>query len=85
METREEYLSHHLSADMAFAASVERTPESLLVTILGDVAWVVSSSRTIGMVRDRPIDSRGAELMVLSREGGEWRIHAIHWSSRSAI
>lgn len=84
LETREEYLSHHLSADMVFAASVERTPESLQVTIAGDVAWVVSSSRTIGVVRDRPVDSRGAELMVLSRNGGEWRIRAIHWSSRRA-
>jgi len=82
LENRKEYLSHHLSADMAFAASAERTAESVRVTIVGDVAWVVSSSRTIGMVRGRPVDSRGAELMVLSRDGGEWRIRAIHWSSR---
>lgn len=84
LETREEYVSHHLPGDMAFAGAVSREPLSLHVTVAGDVAWAVSSSRTTGTYRDRAINSVGAELMVLSRVGGAWRIRAIHWSSRQA-
>jgi len=54
------------------------------VTVNGDVAWAVSTSLSQGTYRDRPVDSRGAELVVLTREEGAWRIQAVHWSSRSA-
>jgi ketosteroid isomerase-like protein len=53
------------------------------VTVSGDVAWVVSTSRTTGTYRERQINSAGAELMVLSRTPEGWRIRAIHWSSRA--
>jgi len=84
METRDEYVSHHLPGDMAFASAVTRTPGPIVVTLAGDVAWAMSTSQTTGNVRDRAIDSRGAELMVLSRSGMGWVIRAIHWSSRQA-
>ncbi len=82
LEDREEYLSHHLSADMAFASAVDRFVDSTKVALLGDVAWVVSRSRTVGAVRGRPIDTEGAELVVLTRHDGVWKIRAVHWSSR---
>jgi ketosteroid isomerase-like protein len=82
VETREEYLAHHLPADMAFAAAVHREQRSLRVTVSGDVAWAVSTSHTTGTFRGRAIDSTGAELTVLSRERDGWRIRAVHWSSR---
>ncbi len=84
LETREEYLSHHMPGDMAFASAVTRQPGEHHVTVQADVAWVMSTSRTTGTYRDRTIDSRGAELMVLARQDGHWRIRAIHWSSRQA-
>jgi len=84
LESRDDYLSHHMPADMAFAAAVERDPGTMNVTLADDVAWVMSTSRTTGTFRDRPIDSRGAELMVLTRSDGGWRIRAIHWSSRAS-
>jgi len=84
LETREEYLSHHLAGDMAFASAVTREPGQRHVTVLGDVAWVTSTSRTTGTFRDRSVDARGAELMVLTRSEVGWRIRAIHWSSRQA-
>lgn len=84
VETREEYTHHHLPADMAFAAAVPRERGPIEVTVHGDVAWAVSTSRSRGTYREREIDSRGAELVVLTREGGTWRIEAVHWSSRSA-
>lgn len=84
VETGEEYAGHHLTADMAFAAAVSRTVDPVRVTIEGDVAWAMSTVRTTGTYRDRTIDSAGAELVVLTREGERWLIRAIHWSSRTA-
>jgi len=84
VESRDDYLSHHMPADMAFAAAVAREPGTMRVTVVGDVAWAMSMSHTTGTFRERPIDARGAELMVLSRHDGGWRIRAIHWSSRAS-
>jgi ketosteroid isomerase-like protein len=82
IETVEEYAAGHLPADMAFAAAVPRERGPLQVVIHGDMAWAMSTSVARGTYRDREIDSRGAELVVLSRHEEGWRIEAIHWSSR---
>jgi ketosteroid isomerase-like protein len=82
-EDRDEYRSHHLSADIDFARAVPSRVGPMKVTIVGDVAWVSSTSETTGTFRERPINSAGAELMVLSRQAGGWKIRAIHWSSRT--
>ncbi len=82
LETWADYRAHHLPADIAFAQAVTSTRVVDYVSVRGDVAWVVSTSRTTGSFRDRPIRSAGAELMVLAREQGGWTIEAIHWSSR---
>ena len=83
METREEYRSHHLSADIVFAQAVARARGPLRVVVRGDVAWVASTSTINGEYRGQTIDSTGAELMVLTRRSDAWQISAIHWSSRS--
>ena len=79
-ETKAEYASHHLEADIAFATAVDRVRGDLTVVVEGDVAWAMSTSRTTGEVRGREIDSRGGELMVLSRTPEGWRIRSISWS-----
>lgn len=83
IETRAEYRGHHLPADIAFAMAVPTKGDDPMVTVLGDVAWVAGTSRTTGTFHDRPINSAGAELMVLSRTPEGWRIRAVHWSSRT--
>ena len=83
IETVDEYTSHHLAADMAFAAAVASERGPIQVTVRGDVAWAVSTSRSRGRYGDRDIDSTGAELVVLSRGPEGWRIEAVHWSSRN--
>ena len=83
IETRAEYRSGHMRGDMRFASAVSREVGSILVVVLGDVAWATSTSVTQGEARGRNIDSRGAELMVLTREADGWKIRAVHWSSRS--
>lgn len=82
-ESRDEYRAHHLPADIEFARAVPSRVGPRQVTIVGDVAWVSSTSETTGTFRERPINSTGAELIVLSRTAGGWVIRAIHWSSRT--
>jgi ketosteroid isomerase-like protein len=82
VETRAEYRSHHLAADIEFARAVRSERGPVRVRVRGDVAWATSTSTTQGEFRGRPVNSAGAELMVLVRTPQGWRIAAIHWSSR---
>jgi ketosteroid isomerase-like protein len=82
MENVTQYRSHHLPADIAFAQAVKSARKLEHVHIRGDVAWIVASTTSEGTFRDRPVNSVGVELMVLTRQQGSWRISAIHWSSR---
>jgi len=83
IETREEFRSRHLAADIAFAQAVKSVRGPMRVTVRGDAAWVSSTSTATGDYRGRPVNSAGAELMVLARTPQGWRIAAIHWSSRA--
>ena len=83
VQTREEYRLHHLPADIVFAAAVPSVRTVTQVTINGDVAWITATSNTKGTYRDRPVNSVGAELTVLSRTASGWHIRSIHWSSHA--
>ncbi len=83
VETAEEYFSHHLAADMEFSAAMVRKPNVVQATVEGNIGWVISTSTSKGKFRGREIDSTGAELMVLRKEKGRWKIRVIHWSSRN--
>jgi ketosteroid isomerase-like protein len=82
IESRQEYVSHHLPADIAFARTVKAMRSPVQVSVRGDVAWTTGSSTTRGKFRGKPVNSSGAELMVLTRSQDGWKISAIHWSSR---
>ena len=82
-ETRAEYRSHHLPSDIAFARAVASERAPVRVVVRGDVAWVALTSTAQGEYRGRPVNSAGAELMVLTRTEGGWQISAIHWSSQT--
>lgn len=83
VETRVEYRSHHLPADIAFARAVPSVHGPVRVVMHGDAGWAISTSKTQGAYRGRAIDSQGAELMVVTREREGWKIRAIHWSSHA--
>lgn len=83
VETKAQYRSGHLRGDMAFAQAVPRERGEIHVQMAGDVAWAWSTSVTQGRMGDRDVNSQGAELMVLQRVDGAWKIKAIHWSSRA--
>ena len=84
VETLAEYRRDHLGADMEFARAVSASHSLVSVVVHGDAAWVTSTSISRGRMKDRQINSAGAELVVLSRQDrrSAWRIRAIHWSSR---
>ena len=84
LETRAEYIAHHLGADIEFARAVPSKRTIVETRRDGNVVWVVATSISKGRFGDRQIDSRGAELMVLSKSGAGWLIRTIHWSSRRA-
>ena len=81
VESRQEYLAHHLAEDIEFAKAVNEKKTSISYTCDGNVAWLISTSTATGTFNARPIDSVGAELMILSRTNKGWKIRAIHWSS----
>lgn len=83
VETREQYLTGHMRGDMAFAQAVPRERSDIHVTVAGNTAWAVSTSTTTGRYRDRDVDAQGAELVVLVKEKEQWKIAAVHWSSRA--
>jgi cell pole-organizing protein PopZ len=85
VEDKAHYRSGHLRGDIAFASAVPSERSGFKVRLVGEVAWVTSTSSTKGEYRGRVIDSAGEELMVLVREGTRWRITSIHWSSRSRV
>ena len=83
VETRAQYESSHLPADIEFEKAVTTSFKPYRVTVVGDTAWVVTNTDYKGTFRDRAVDSVGVELMVLARDVSGWRIRAIHWSSRA--
>ena len=81
VESRDEYLRHHLAADIEFAKGVKEERTSYSYRCDGNVAWLISTSTSTGKFDGRDINSIGAELLLLSRTPGGWRIRAIQWSS----
>lgn len=81
LETRDEYRTHHLPADIRFARAVPGTRGPVRVFVRSNVAWAASTSSARGAFHGRANDVQGAELMVLTRERDGWKIRAIHWSS----
>ena len=81
IQTRQEYASHHLGADIEFARSMKSRRTISRVDVKGDVAWIAASSIVRGVFRGRALNLAAAELAVLARGPNGWQIRAIHWSS----
>jgi len=80
-ESRGEYLGHHYARDVAFLQAMTRTIIWQTVRVADALAYVATVSRLQGTYRDRAYDLSSAELLVLHRTPGGWRIGAVHWSS----
>lgn len=78
---RQEYASHHLGADAAFAQAVPSAITRRTGEAVGNIAWIATEGRTTGTYKGKPVDRVTTETMVLRRQGGAWKIVHIHWSS----
>ena len=79
IETRTEYESNHLPADIEFESKIKAKRGPLRVTFDGrDTAWVISTAE---YDEGNPEKYINTQLMVLTHDTGEWRIRSISWSS----
>ena len=79
IETRAEYEMNHLPADIEFESHVKAVRGPLRVTFDGrDTAWVISTAE---YDEGNPEKYINTQLMVLTRDTGDWRIRTISWSS----
>ncbi len=79
----EEYRSHHMAADITFSKAVETTVLDRQVFEGGGLVTILTESVSKGTFRNKPVNSRLMETMVLQETGGVWKIVHIHWSSAS--
>lgn len=82
IETRADYLAHHLGADIKASARAQGERMVLKVSLIGDAAYVITKTVRPPTGAPGSTGSELAELMVLSKTAGGWRICAVHWSSR---
>ncbi len=82
IETKDDYRSSHLGHDMDLWGAVSRERSPFTVVVHGDAAWAYSTVVFEGTRDDRPVNLVAAELAVLTREAGSWRVRAFHWSTR---
>jgi ketosteroid isomerase-like protein len=81
-ETRAEYESGHLPADIEFEKAVNGKRGPLSVNVNGDTAWVTGMADYEGTFQGKPVNFESAQLMVLTKTSGRWLIRSVHWSSR---
>lgn len=84
IESRSDYLLHHLGADIEFAKAVPSQLTAAEATVSGNTAWVRSSSTARGKFRNHVVNLANAELVVLTRGPAGWEIRAVHWSSHES-
>ena len=82
LETRAEYEANHLPADIDFERQVTGKRSPWQVKFSGDTAWGIATTEFDGTFDGAPVNFVSAQLAVLTRADGTWRIRSIHWSSR---
>lgn len=76
----EEYVNHHMLADIKYLAAVDSKTLEHQVHINGDTALSTSRSKKIGTYKGKDVDYEGMETMVLRKINNTWKIIHIHWS-----
>jgi len=82
LETRAEYESNHLPADIEFERALSGKRGPLSITVSGSAAWVVALTEYVGTFQNKPVNFVAAQLMVLTRSDGRWMIRSVHWSAQ---
>lgn len=82
--SRDEYASAHLDSDIAFMSAIKTEYTAQEVHAMGDMAMVLSESRSHGTFRERDIDHITLETAILHETPGGWKIIHLHWGGRAA-
>ncbi len=82
IQTRSEYLSGHLGADMKASQGSKGERSLMRVSVRGDAAYLVSKTLNPPTGAAGNTGSESVELMVVTKSAGVWKISAVHWSSR---
>ena len=82
--SREEYAGHHLAGDMEFAKNATRKVLKQTERIDGKTAILWEETETTGTARGKPVHAFGTETAILEKNGDNWTIVHVHWSSRKA-
>jgi ketosteroid isomerase-like protein len=82
LETRQQYEENHLPNDIGFEKQVTGKRGEWNITIEDNTAWAIATTEYDGIFDGAPVAFTSAQLAVLSRDAGAWRIRSIHWSSR---
>lgn len=80
--SRADYMSGHMKSDMAFLPNVTSTTLERKVSQTGDLAWVITHSRTKGRYRDKEINELSREMLVMKHDGHNWQVTLIHWGEK---
>jgi len=80
--SRADYMGGHMKSDMAFLPNVNSATLDRKVNQAGDLAWVITHSRTQGSYRDKEIDELSREMLVMKHDGHNWRVTLIHWGEK---
>lgn len=81
VQTRAEYASGHLAADIAFLKHAKVKTLSLVSMDMGENAMVGSQSESVVTVNGKTRTLRGREMLDLKKVGSQWKIIAIQWDS----
>lgn len=82
--SRADYAGHHLPEDMVFAKTSQRVVLRQSQRIDGNLAVIWEETETKAKVKDKDIKIFGTETALLQKNGDDWNIVHIHWSSRKA-
>jgi ketosteroid isomerase-like protein len=82
--SRDAYASHHMLSDMAFLQAVSTSMTGQTVHAMGDMAMVLTESRTTGTYNDKAVDYISLETAILHQAGDGWKVIHLHWGGRAA-
>jgi hypothetical protein len=80
--SREEYIGHHLGADIDFAKVTKSKVLKQTERTDGKLAVVMQETETTGNYKGNNVHLFGTETALLEKQGEKWVIVHIHWSSR---
>lgn len=82
--SRDEYAGHHLPADAAFAKVTKSKVLKQNERIDGNLAVVMQETETTGQFQGKNVHLFGTETALLEKQGDQWIIFHLHWSSRKS-